>query len=476
MSKLERQVQEARPRLVGRQLGVQQAWLPWGTKTWRDALLRRMLACADVVAACVASLSLGVAGGSDVAALSWSLAYIPFWVVVAKVLGLYDSDQRSLRHLTVDEVSSLLVWSACSTLGLALFLRLTPAEPLELASGVRLALIAASASFVLRSCGRWLWRIVTPPERVAIVGAGPLAAATERKLALFPDVHVDVVERASAEALRDLDEDAGWLVALDRVIVASGGVSDDQIRRLVAFGRRYGVKLSVVPPVHGMFGTAVQLNHIAELPIIEYNTWDVSRSTLFLKRIIDVVGSATVLVVLSPLLLPIAIVVRLDSSGPVIFAQLRAGLAGRPFRMFKFRTMVADAEQRLPEVVALHELREPVFKLVDDPRLTRSGRFLRRWSFDELPQLVNVLTGRMSLVGPRPEELRFVERYTPEQRLRLALRPGLTGPMQVNGRGALTLEERLAVERDYIENLSIGRDLRILAMTLTAVIRGKGAY
>jgi exopolysaccharide biosynthesis polyprenyl glycosylphosphotransferase len=435
-----------------------------------------MLACSDVVAACAASLSLGVAGGSDVAALSWSLAYIPVWVVVAKVLGLYDRDQRSLRHLTVDEVSALFVWSVCSTLGLALFLQLTPAEPLDLSSGVRVALIAAVASFGLRSGTRWLWRIVTPPERVAIVGGGQLAAAAERKLALFPDVHVEVVERVSVEALRDLDADPGWLAAIDRVIVASAAVSEDRIRQLVALGRAYGVKLSVVPPVYGMFGTAVQLNHIAELPVIEYNTWDASRSTLMLKRIIDVVGSAVALVVLSPILALIAVVVKLDSRGPVIFTQLRAGMEGQPFRIFKFRTMVADAEQRLPDIVPLHELREPVFKLVDDPRLTRSGRFLRRWSLDELPQLANVLAGHMSLVGPRPEELRFVERYTPEQRLRLGLRPGMTGPMQVNGRGALTLEERLAVEREYLENLSIGRDARILVMTLSAVIQGKGAY
>jgi exopolysaccharide biosynthesis polyprenyl glycosylphosphotransferase len=284
------------------------------------------------------------------------------------------------------------------------------------------------------------------------------------------------VQRVSAEALLDLDEDPSWLAAVDRVIVASTTVSDEQIRKLVAFGRTYGVKLSVVPPVHGMFGTAMQLNHIAELPVIEYNTWDASRSTLMLKRVIDVIASVLALVLLSPLLVLIAIVVKLDSPGPVIFRQLRAGIEGRPFRIFKFRTMVADAEERLPDVVALHELREPVFKLVDDPRLTRWGRFLRRWSLDELPQLVNVLAGHMSLVGPRPEELQFVERYTPEQRLRLALRPGMTGPMQVNGRGALTFEERLAVEREYLENLSIGRDFRILVMTLSAVVQGKGAY
>jgi lipopolysaccharide/colanic/teichoic acid biosynthesis glycosyltransferase len=160
----------------------------------------------------------------------------------------------------------------------------------------------------------------------------------------------------------------------------------------------------------------------------------------------------------------------------VVFSQLRAGLNGRPFRMRKFRTMVADAEELLPAIVPFDELSEPVFKLQNDPRVTRVGRLLRRWSLDELPQLVNVLGGEMSLVGPRPEQVELVERYSPEQRQRLAVKPGVTGPMQVYGRGALGLEERMAVEHDYIANLSLGRDIRILAMTASAVFRGKGAF
>ncbi len=144
--------------------------------------------------------------------------------------------------------------------------------------------------------------------------------------------------------------------------------------------------------------------------------------------------------------------------------------------MLKFRTMVADAEARLGQVVAVDELSEPMFKLTRDPRVTRFGRVLRRTSLDELPQLVNVLKGEMSLVGPRPEQLALVERYTPAQRFRLEAKPGITGPMQVYGRGELTFEERLAVEREYIENLSLSRDLRILALTIGTVISGRGAF
>ncbi len=168
----------------------------------------------------------------------------------------------------------------------------------------------------------------------------------------------------------------------------------------------------------------------------------------------------------------IALAIWLEDRGPVLFAQHRAGLHGVPFRLLKFRTMHVGADRSLEDL--LDELPEPMFKLRRDPRVTRVGRFLRRLSLDELPQLWNLLRGDMSLVGPRPEQLELVERYGPEHRFRLEVKPGLTGPMQVHGRGELTFEERLAVELDYVENLSIGRDLRILALTPVSVIRAPG--
>jgi len=154
---------------------------------------------------------------------------------------------------------------------------------------------------------------------------------------------------------------------------------------------------------------------------------------------------------------------------------VRAGQNQRPFRIHKFRTMVADAEQQLREIVPFDKLSQPMFKLQNDPRITRVGRFLRRSSFDELPQLFNVLKGEMSLVGPRPEQLDLVELYKPEHLFRLSVKPGMTGPMQVNGRGVLTFDERLSIERSYIEHLSMGTDIRILAMTIGVVFSGRGA-
>jgi lipopolysaccharide/colanic/teichoic acid biosynthesis glycosyltransferase len=225
-----------------------------------------------------------------------------------------------------------------------------------------------------------------------------------------------------------------------------------------------------------MFGTATTLTHIADLPLLDYNTWDISRLTLALKRILDVVLAGIALVATLPVFVLTSLATLVDSGWPIFFRQTRAGERGRPFQMLKFRTMIRNAEAMLPELVPFDELDAPMFKLKTDPRVTRVGRLLRRASIDELPQLINVLRGEMSVVGPRPEQLDLVERYAPEHRFRLQVKPGITGPMQVFGRGELSFEERLAVEREYVENLSLARDLRIVLMTLPAVVRRRGAF
>jgi exopolysaccharide biosynthesis polyprenyl glycosylphosphotransferase len=396
--------------------------------------------------------------------------------VLAKLNGLYDRDQRSLRHLTVDEFPRILVWALMSTALLAFFLTLTPVGDLSLATAARAWLAASVVAFAMRGLARLVWRQITSPERTLIVGDGPLALATWRKIELFSDIHVKVVAERNELTVDDLRDSPDCLDGVDRIIVASSAIDEPLIAELVAICRRRQIKLSVVPPARGMFGTAVQLSHVADLPVVEYSTWAIPRSTLFLKRAMDVIVSASALLILSPLFVLIGAAILLDSRGPVIFAQSRAGQNRRPFRMLKFRTMVTDAEDLLSALVPFDKLREPVFKLHDDPRVTRVGKVLRRTSLDELPQLVNVLLGDMSLVGPRPEQVELVDRYEAAHMFRLAVKPGITGPMQIYGRGKLTFEERLSVEREYVENLSVGRDVRILALTIAPVIRGTGAF
>jgi exopolysaccharide biosynthesis polyprenyl glycosylphosphotransferase len=438
-----------------------------------DVLRRRMLGAADLLTAAVGSLTIARSVGLDA---YWVPLALPGWIVLAKLYGLYDRDHRTLRHLTTDELPSLFGWTLTSsvlTAVIAGFAAGNDAAVLPLAAAAWI--VATLSGIAFRSLARWAWRRAVPPERTLVIGEGPLATAARRKLELFPDIH-SVVLPDSPGQTADV-RDSGRLPAdVDRVLVASSDLDEAFVARLVEACRARQVKLTVVPPPRGAFGTAVQLKHLADLPLMEYNTWDVSRSTLLLKRAVDVAVAAAALVLLAPLLALVALAVKLDSRGPVFFRQWRVGRRGERFRILKFRTMVPNAEELLPELIALELLPDPMFKLHRDPRVTRLGRTLRRTSIDELPQLVNVLKGDMSLVGPRPEQAELVAQYTDEHRFRLAVKPGLTGPMQVFGRGELTFDERLAVEREYVENLSIGRDLRLLAMTVRAVATGRGAF
>jgi exopolysaccharide biosynthesis polyprenyl glycosylphosphotransferase len=434
-----------------------------------------MLAVADTFSALLVCTAVGTFTGSLGSAFL-SLLFVPVWIVLAKIQGLYDRDHRHLRHLTVDEFPRVLSWTLIGSVALTLVLASTKVESLSQVFLV-IFVVATASAFAFRPFARFLWRRITPPERTLIIGSGWLASAAKRKLELFPDIHARLIDVVSVDLAKGNGKASSeWLRDVDRVILASTTIGERLLSSFIRACRESHTKLSVIPPVRGMFGTAIQLSYISDLTVVEYNTWDVSRSTLVLKRALDVIVALAGVIVLLPLAALVALAIRFTSPGPIIFSQRRAGKAGRPFQIFKFRTMVDGAEARLSEIVSLELLPEPVFKLEHDPRLTRVGRILRRTSLDELPQLMYVLKGEMSLVGPRPEQIELVERYRPEDRFRLDVKPGVTGPMQVFGRAELTFEERLAVEREYIENLSLGRDLRILALTVSAVVSGRGAF
>ncbi len=194
------------------------------------------------------------------------------------------------------------------------------------------------------------------------------------------------------------------------------------------------------------------------------------------KRSLDIVVALVALVLLIPLILVVVLAVRATSAGPILFSQTRCGQDGRCFRLMKFRTMVSDAERIRRELAHLNEMSGPMFKVRLDPRITPVGRVLRKFSIDELPQLVNVLRGDMTLVGPRPSIVAEVDQFTPLQRRRLAVKPGLTCLWQVSGRSDLTFDQWVALDLDYIERRSVRLDLLILLRTVPAVLSGRGAY
>lgn len=201
-----------------------------------------------------------------------------------------------------------------------------------------------------------------------------------------------------------------------------------------------------------------------------------SAADLALRRFLDILVSSLALLLLLPFLVLLALIIRIDSPGPVLFTQRRVGKDGQEFAFFKFRSMYADAEKRLDTVLGTNERTGPVFKMRHDPRITRVGHWLRHSSLDEIPQLLNILRGEMSLVGPRPALPREVALYTPPQRHRLCVTPGLTGLWQVSGRADLSFDESIALDLEYIANCSFALNCIILIRTVPAVLTGRGAY
>jgi len=263
---------------------------------------------------------------------------------------------------------------------------------------------------------------------------------------------------------------------IEEVVLADEGLDPQREFQILQPCRAEGVKIRVVPALYDFaLGTR-------GMRVIDHLFWYSLEPTIaqrwdaFLKRVLDVVVSGLMLIPTALLFPVIALLIRLDSPGPVLFRQRRTGTNGRPFTMYKFRSMVAGAEEVLPRLVDLESVRRPAFKMQDDPRVTRVGRFLRRFSLDELPQFYNVLRGDMSLVGPRPEQLWLAEKYDEKERARLQVKPGITGFQQIRCRGSEDFDDRLRHDLYYIHNRSLLLDLSILLETLWVVLRGKGRH
>ena len=455
----------------------------------RGALLRRLLAAGDW-AAILGSLCLAttLTSTTNVATLFWAVMFSPIWILVLKLHGLYDKDHRRIRHSTLDELPSLISASALGTLALDGLLALSPAGPLSPESAILVGLVALVGCFVARGILRFGWNRLIGVATGLVIGPASAVAVVARRVSTHPETRLRLVGYLSPGKSDESEPvDLSRLGAetdiarvasayeVERVIVTEQKMSEAATERLIEECKAAGLGLTFLPQHYRLLGPGIELNRLAELPVLDFRFSDPSLSTMALKRTLDLVVSVMMLVLLSPLLLAIAIYILLDSGRPVLFCQRRIGKDGEPFTMVKFRTMDADAEERLGSLVDLAKLDQPAFKIRDDPRVTRAGRILRRSSLDELPQLTNVLRGQMSLVGPRPEEEAIVALYDERQRVRLAVKPGITGPMQVYGRSELTFEERLALERDYLDNLSVTGDLAILLRTPGAIVRGDGA-
>jgi exopolysaccharide biosynthesis polyprenyl glycosylphosphotransferase len=316
-------------------------------------------------------------------------------------------------------------------------------------------------------------------QKVLVVGPPREAAALSRRLehggvlGLEPlAVHPKSAGCGIGEVLRAVDESHPHVVA----VVPAPDLSGQTLRALSWELEERGVDLVVDPGLVDVAGARLSIHPVADLSLLHVQGSRPSGERMLAKALFDTVLGALLLIVLSPLLLAVAAAVKLTSEGPVLFRQTRVGVNGRTFAMLKFRSMVVDADGMLAELKARNEGNEVLFKLKRDPRVTRVGAFLRRYSLDELPQLVNVVRGEMSLVGPRPPLPSEVDTYDYVAVRRLRLRPGLTGLWQVSGRSDLSWEESLRLDLRYVDNWSMALDLHILVRTWRAIFSGAGAY
>ena len=259
-------------------------------------------------------------------------------------------------------------------------------------------------------------------------------------------------------------------------VLACPEMNGMRLRELAWALEETGTDLCVAPALLDVAGPRTTIRPVAGLPLLQVDHPEFAGSKQVIKGMFDRLAAALALILLAPLFIVIAMAIRLDDHGPVFFRQTRVGRNGRTFRIFKFRTMVVDAEQRKLQLQSLNEAAGVLFKMRKDPRITKVGGKLRRWSLDELPQLFNVLIGDMSLVGPRPALPQEVARYGDHMRRRLVVKPGLTGLWQVSGRSGLSWEEAFRLDLRYVDNWSIMLDLQILWKTWSAVIHGSGAY
>ena len=469
----------------------------------RGWLVRRMLLLADVVgltgAFLLAELVSAVAtpAADRVATGTEFILFVltlPVWVVVAKLYGLYERDEERTDHSTTDEFAAVFHMITVCTSLLAFGLYLTYlAHP----SAGKLAVFWAAA-IVLVSSGRaaaraYCRRHVSYLQNTIIVGAGEVGQLIGKKLLKHPEYGINLlgfVDDTPKERREDLEhltllgptDRLPGLVRLfdvERVVISFSQDSHERTLDLIRSMKDLDVQIDIVPRLFELVGPNFDMHTVEGIPLLGLPPLRLSRSSKLLKRTFDLALTVPGLVALAPVFALIALLIKRDSAGPVFFRQVRMGCNGRTFRIWKFRTMTADADERKSEFAHLNQHLgnggDPrMFKIADDPRVTGLGRWLRRYSIDELPQLFNVVRGEMSLVGPRPlilDEDRFVLEWA---RQRLNLKPGCTGPWQVQGRCAIPFDEMVRLDYLYVTGWSLWADLRLIARTIPLVAGARG--
>ena len=468
----------------------------------RGWLVRRALLAADLVGLTAALLIVEfvlpfdqprVGRVDQLLEVSLFLLSLPVWVVMAKLYGLYDRDEERTDHSTADDFADIFHMVTVGTWVVYVALRLSGLANPSLARVATFWVVAAGLVAMSRAVSRaYCRRQLAYLQNTVIVGAGEVGQTVARKFLNHPEYGINLVGFVDDQPKRrrdDLDDlnvlggasdlrEIVRVLDVDRIVFAFSNEPHAATVDLIRSLKNLNVQIDIVPRLFDVVGPGIGFHTVEGLPMLGISPPRLSRSSRLLKRCLDAVLSLFGLVLFAPVILAVAIAIKLDSSGPVFFRQVRMGRRGRRFRIWKFRTMTIDAEQQKPALAHLNKHARKggdprMFKIHNDPRITRVGAFLRRYSLDELPQLLNVLLGEMSLVGPRPlilDEDRHVHEWGRE---RLNLKPGITGPWQVLGRSNIPFEEMVRLDYLYVTGWSLFRDAGLIARTVPAVLRGR---
>jgi exopolysaccharide biosynthesis polyprenyl glycosylphosphotransferase len=441
----------------------------------REAHRRRLLAMADIVAAAAALAFVFAFVGGARPGLA-IVAGMPLVVVLFKIAGLYDRDQLRIVRSTLDEAPALAQLTGLYALAVTILEPLLFGESLR--GGEVAALWAATFSAIVggRMAARRLEGRGSAVERCLVIGDRQRAERVRDKVvssransavvATLPLEDDDVESIGSLEGLRyvvgDLD--------IHRIIIAPTTADAAGVVELIRIAKACGVRVSVLPRMLEVVGSSVELEDVDGLTMLGVRPFGLSRSSRALKRTFDLVATSIGALALAPVIGIIALAIRLDSKGPIFFRQVRVGRDGRHFDILKFRSMVSDAEAKKDSLRALNEVGDGMFKITDDPRVTRVGNILRKTSLDELPQLFNVLRGEMSLVGPRPLVTDEDAQVFGLDRSRLHLTPGMTGPWQILG-ARVPMQEMVGLDYLYVASWSLWLDVKVLLRTVRHVAR-----
>ncbi|MFH1429929.1 MAG: sugar transferase [Candidatus Uhrbacteria bacterium] len=401
------------------------------------------------------------------------------WIVIFALAGLYAS---TARHSWRAEFSRIVLGSSAGfaiVLAIIVFSRELFASRFIILAAWPLAIaFVFLVRIIVRMVERRLFAHGIGVHRIALIGNGRAADALAAAFSERPSLGFRIVHRMSSFT----GDTAAWLERawnderIDEVIDATTPPNPDLLHALLDYCDNIHLPVRFAADLLAARTSRVAVETFAGVPLIEPKPTPLDGWGRIAKRTFDILASFLLIILVSPIMLLVAIGIALDSRGPVLFTQERIGRTGRPFMFLKFRSMRVGAEKEWPELRNRSDRQGIIPKIKDDPRVTRIGKFIRRWSLDELPQLFNVIAGSMSLVGPRPHLLAEVAEYRRRHRKVLAIRPGITGLAQVSGRADLDFEEEVKLDTFYIEHWSLGRDIVILLRTPFAILRTKGAY